>query len=147
MMGRYGHMRSARAAGESDRRAVTRALARVDMTALQGRRIGALSGGQRKRAFVARALAQEASILALDEPFNGLDGASRDAVTSVLRELAGNGGTVLIATHDLRALPALCDEVVVLRRRMLFHGEVDEALRPENIGLAFGLDPAMELEL
>ncbi len=140
MTGRYGHLGVTRRAGPGDHDAVDRALDRVDLTELADRQIGRLSGGQRKRAFVARGLAQGASVLLLDEPFAGVDKRSEATITSLLRELAGDGHTILVSTHDLHALPALCDEAVLLNRRVLVHGEPHEVLRPENLALAFGLD-------
>ena len=121
--------------------AVERALERVELTDYADRQIGQLSGGQRKRAFVARGLAQDASVLLLDEPFAGVDKASEATIVRLLRQLADDGRTVLVSTHDLHALPELADEAILLMRRVLFHGPVAEALRPERLAMAFGLDP------
>lgn len=139
-MGRYGRMGFTRRAGRADRAAVDDALERVELTELANRQIGRLSGGQRKRAFVARGIAQGARILLLDEPFAGVDKRSEATITALLRGLAADGATVLISTHDLHALPGLADEAVLLMRRVLVHGSPEEALRPENLALAFGLD-------
>lgn len=138
-MGRYGMLGPTRRLGAVDRAAVRTALDRVGLTELAGRQIGRLSGGQRKRAFLARALAQEARLLLLDEPFSGVDVASEATITRLLRELAGDGATVLIATHDLHALPALADQGILLQRRVLLHAGIEEVLRPENLARAFGL--------
>lgn len=140
MMGRYGHLGPARRPRRADHAAVDAALARVELTELADRQIGALSGGQRKRAFVARGLAQEAPVLLLDEPFAGVDKRSEQMIVHLLRDVAAEGGTVLVSTHDLHALPALADEAVLLQRRVILHGGVEEVLRPENLALAFGLD-------
>lgn len=139
-MGRYGRQGMLRRPSAADRRAVAEALARVELDGLAGRQIGRLSGGQRKRAFVARGIAQEAEVLLLDEPFAGVDRRSEEMIVRLLRELAAAGRTVLVSTHDLHALPTLADEAVLLLRRPLFHGPVDEALRPENLARAFGMD-------
>ncbi|ALJ21814.1 metal ABC transporter ATP-binding protein [Microbacterium sp. No. 7] len=139
-MGRYGRQGPLRRASAADRAAVDAALARVDLTDLADRQIGRLSGGQRKRAFVARGIAQEADVLLLDEPFAGVDKRSEAMIVRVLRELAAAGRTLLVSTHDLHALPALADGAVLLLRRTLFQGAVDEALRPENLARAFGMD-------
>lgn len=139
-MGRYGHLGPTRRARAADRAAVDEALARVDLTELADRQIGQLSGGQRKRAFVARAIAQDASLLLLDEPFAGVDKRSEATIVALLRELASDGRAVLVSTHDLHALPALADEAALLLRRLLFHGPVSEALRPDNLVRAFGVD-------
>ncbi|NYD68154.1 metal ABC transporter ATP-binding protein [Agromyces atrinae] len=140
MMGRYGFQGFTRRASRTDREAVDRALERVELTDLADRRIGALSGGQRKRAFVARGLAQGARVLLLDEPFAGVDTPSEATITGVLRELADDGATILVSTHDLGALPRLADEAVLLMRRVLLHDSPDVVLRPENLARAFGLE-------
>ncbi|MGW0250332.1 metal ABC transporter ATP-binding protein [Nocardia goodfellowii] len=140
MTGRYGHMGFTRRPRRADREAVAHALARVELTDLAHRQIGQLSGGQRKRAFVARGLAQGATILLLDEPFAGVDKRSEATITGVLRELAADGAAVLISTHDLHSLPNLADDAVLLMRGVLAHGDPHEVLRPENLARAFGID-------
>ncbi|OYC97822.1 metal ABC transporter ATP-binding protein [Microbacterium sp. Yaish 1] len=139
MMGRYGHLGPTRRPRPEDHRAVDAALERVELSELADRQIGRLSGGQRKRAFVARGIAQDAGILLLDEPFAGVDKKSEATIVRLLRELAADGRTVLVSTHDLHALPSLADEAVLLLRRVVFQGAVDEALRPELLARAFGL--------
>ena len=140
MMGRYGRMGFLRRPRAADHAAVAEALERVELTDLADRQIGRLSGGQRKRAFVARGIAQGADILLLDEPFAGVDKRSEATISRLLRELADDGRTVVVSTHDLRALPALCDEAVLLLRRVLAHGDPRDVLRPEQLARAFGLD-------
>ncbi|MFC8922095.1 metal ABC transporter ATP-binding protein [Cellulosimicrobium sp. NPDC057127] len=140
MTGRYGFQGPTRRPRAADREAVAQALERVGLADLADRQIGALSGGQRKRAFVARGLAQGATTLLLDEPFAGVDKRSEATITAVLRELAADGACVLVSTHDLHALPALADEAVLFLRRVLLHATPEEALRPENLALAFGLE-------
>ncbi|MGC3022271.1 MULTISPECIES: metal ABC transporter ATP-binding protein [unclassified Brevibacterium] len=140
MMGRYGRMGPLRLSRRADREAVDHALERVELTEYADRQIGQLSGGQKKRAFVARGLAQEATILLLDEPFAGVDKRSEATITRLLKELAEAGATVLVSTHDLHALPGLADEAVLLMRRVLLHSSPAEVLRPENLARAFGLD-------
>lgn len=140
MMGRYGAMGITRHARAADRTAVREALDRVALADLHDRQIGRLSGGQRKRAFVARSIAQQASVMLLDEPFAGVDARSEALIIDVLRELAAEGRTVLVSTHDLTTLSRLADDVVLLRQRVLFHGPVDEATRADRLAAAFGLD-------
>ncbi|MEV0031149.1 metal ABC transporter ATP-binding protein [Nocardia sp. NPDC050793] len=140
MTGRYGHMGFTRRPRRADREAVAHALERVELTDLADRQIGQLSGGQRKRAFVARGIAQGATILLLDEPFAGVDKRSEATITTLLRELAADGATILVSTHDLHALPDLADESVLLMRKVLAHGDTHEILRPEKLALTFGLD-------
>lgn len=139
-MGRYAGMGPARRPRAADRAAVDDALDRVELTELAGRQIGQLSGGQRKRAFVARGIAQGARVLLLDEPFAGVDKRSEATIVRLLRGLADDGRTVLVSSHDLHALPRLADEAVLLRRRVLFHGPVERALEPSHLARAFGLD-------
>jgi len=139
MMGRYGHQGLTRRPRPADRDAVQEALERVQLTEYASRQIGQLSGGQRKRAFVARCIAQDARVVLLDEPFAGVDKRSEATMIALLRQLADEGRTVLVSTHDLHGVPQLADEAVLLLRRVLFHGPVDEALRPERLARAFGL--------
>lgn len=139
-MGRYGHTGPTRRMRRADVAAVDEALARVELGALADRQIGQLSGGQRKRAFVARAIAQDAGILLLDEPFAGVDKTSEATIVRLLRELAAQGRTVLVSTHDLHALPDLADDAVLLLQRIVFQGTVADALLPQNLARAFGLD-------
>ncbi len=140
MTGRYGRQGFTRRVRPADRVAVDRAIERVELTDLADRQIGALSGGQRKRAFVARGIAQEAGILLLDEPFAGVDKRSEATIVRLLRELAASGDTVLVSTHDLHALPELADEAILLMQRVLLHASVEEVLAPSNLARAFGLD-------
>ncbi|WP_136089703.1 metal ABC transporter ATP-binding protein [Auritidibacter ignavus] len=139
MMGRYGHMGLTRRPGPDDHAAVDAALEQVHLSDLADRQIGQLSGGQKKRAFVARGIAQGAEIMLLDEPFAGVDQRSEATMVALLRQVAAEGRTVLVSSHDLHALPELADDAVLLMRRVLFHGPVAEALTPEKLALAFGL--------
>ncbi|MGB0120467.1 MAG: metal ABC transporter ATP-binding protein [Solirubrobacterales bacterium] len=138
MMGRYGHMGWRRHAGPDDRKAVAEALSRVELDDLADRQIGALSGGQRKRAFVARGLAQGAELMLLDEPFAGVDKRSEATMTKLLRSLAADGRTIIVSTHDLIAVPALCDTVSLINRRIIASGDPSEILVPELLTEAFG---------
>jgi manganese transport system ATP-binding protein len=142
MTGRYGKLGFTRRPREVDRTAVATALERVGLTALAGRQIGELSGGQRKRTFVARAIAQEATLLLLDEPFAGVDKGSEHTIIELLQSLRDEGRSILISTHDLAGVPELCDEVVLLQNRVLFQGSPAEALTPERLAMAFGLGAA-----
>ena len=137
-MGRYGQMGWRRKPREEDRHRVAASLERVELLDLRDRQIGALSGGQRKRAFVARGLAQGAELLFLDEPFAGVDKRSEATITELLRGLAAEGRTIVVSTHDLVAVPALCDKVALINRRIIAHGDVDETLRPDLLAEAFG---------
>lgn len=147
MMGRYGRMGPTRRARKLDNEAVDEALDRVELTDYAHRQIGQLSGGQKKRTFLARGIAQGASVLLLDEPFAGVDKRSEATITRLLRELAAEGATAFVSTHDLHALPELADEAILLMRRVLMHGNPAEVLRPENLARAFGLDVLNQGEL
>lgn len=140
MMGRYGHMGMSRRPRKADKLAVAEALERVELSAYAQRQIGQLSGGQKKRTFVARGIAQGATTLLLDEPFAGVDKRSEATICALLKQMANDGATILVSTHDLHALPDLADEAALLMRRILMHGTPQDVLRPENLALAFGLD-------
>lgn len=140
MTGRYGHMGLTRRTRAADREAVDRAIEQVELTDFQHRQIGQLSGGQRKRAFLARCIAQGADLLLLDEPFAGVDKRSEATISRLLRRLADDGATVLVSTHDLHALPDLADEAVLLMRTVLMHDDPATVLQPANLARAFGLD-------
>lgn len=141
MTGRYGHLGVTRRPRRRDNAAVDEAIDRVELGAHQNRQIGQLSGGQRKRAFVARGIAQQASIMLLDEPFAGVDKRTEATISTLLRELADAGATILVSTHDLHALPDLADQAVLLMHRVLAHDTPDRVITPDNLTRAFGIDP------
>lgn len=138
MMGRYGRMGPWRRARASDRDAVRDALERVQLTDLAARPIGALSGGQRTRALLARALAQDAELLLLDEPFAGVDHRSEALIAAVLTQLARDGRSVVVSTHDIATLPERADRVILLARRLITVDRPEIALAPESLARAFG---------
>ena len=137
-MGRYGHMGFLRIASRNDRRKVDAALERVGMSAFRKRQIGELSGGQRKRVFLARALAQEGLVMLLDEPFTGVDVATEQAIVALMRELRGEGHLMLVSTHNLGSVPDYCDEVVLVRRTVLAAGPTATTFTQANLEQAFG---------
>mgnify|MGYP002722732870 FL=1 len=139
MMGRYGHMGFTRHARAEDIAAVDRALERTPLESFADRQIGQLSGGQKKRAFIARGIAQGASIMLLDEPFAGVDKHSEATITELLRDLAAEGTTIFVVTHDLVALPQLAPETVLLNRRVLMHAPTEVVLEPDNLVQGFGM--------
>lgn len=141
MMGRYGSMNLLRIPRESDRAAVRHALERVELLELRERPIGSLSGGQRKRAFLARAIAQRASVLLLDEPFNGVDVRTEKLMADLFLQFRDDGRTILISTHDLSHVRDFCDLVVLINKTVLAYGETSEVFTPENIALTFGRMP------
>jgi len=138
MMGRYGHMNMLRVPTRKDRRKVDEALARVGMSEYRTRQIGELSGGQKKRVFLARALAQEGRIILLDEPFTGIDVTTETAIIDLLRELRAAGHLMLVSTHNLGSVPDFCDQVVLLDRTVLAAGPTAETFTQENLERTFG---------
>lgn len=138
MMGRYGGMNWLRIPRQSDRMAVKDALARVEMLDLAQRPIGKLSGGQRKRTFLARAIAQRASVLLLDEPFNGVDVRTEKLIANLLVQFRQEGRTILISTHDLSHVRDFCDLVVLINKTVLAYGQTADVFTPENLALTFG---------
>ena len=138
MMGRFGHMGLLRIPRAADRDAVAAALDRVGMAPYADRQIGELSGGQRKRVFVARALAQGSRLMLLDEPFTGVDVTTEAAITDLLRAHRDGGGIVLVSTHNLGSVPAFCDQVVLVNRTVLGSGPTSVIFTAENLQRAFG---------
>jgi manganese/iron transport system ATP-binding protein len=138
MMGRYGYMNFLRIPKAADRVAVEESLRRVGMWDFRDRQIGELSGGQKKRVFVARALAQRGRVILLDEPFTGVDVKTEEAIIGLLRELRGEGRLVLVSTHNLGSVPEFCDQVVLINRTVLAYGPTDEVFTPQNLANAFG---------
>jgi manganese/iron transport system ATP-binding protein len=138
MMGRYGHMGLLRIARQADREAVDQALARVNMLEFRTRQIGELSGGQRKRVFLARALAQGGQVILLDEPFTGVDVKTEDAIVALMRELRDEGRLMLVSTHNLGSIPDFCDQVVIINRTVLAAGPTASTFTHDNLQRAFG---------
>lgn len=137
-MGRYPQAGWWRPFSRDDDAAVARALAAMDLCALQDRQISELSGGQQQRVFLARALAQEAHALLLDEPFSGLDRTSKAALAALLRTLASEGRLVVASHHELETVRGIFDEVLVLKRRAVVFGPVAEVFTEANVEAAFG---------
>ncbi len=138
MMGRYGHMGLMRIASRADREAVDEALRRVDMHEFRKRQIGELSGGQKKRVFLARALAQGSEIILLDEPFTGVDVRTEAAIVGLMRELRGEGRLMLVSTHNLGSVPEFCDQVVLINKTVIAAGPTATTFTAANLEKAFG---------
>ena len=138
MMGRYGHMGFLRRPSQADHDAVTAALGRVNMVDYRHRQIGELSGGQRKRVFLARALAQEGQVILLDEPFTGVDVQTEDAIIALLREMRDEGRVMLVSTHNLGSVPEFCDRTVLVKETVLAYGPTETVFTHENLERAFG---------
>lgn len=138
MMGRYGRMGFLRRPSKRDRLKVDEALERVGMSAYRKRQIGELSGGQRKRVFLARALAQEGVIILLDEPFTGVDVNTESAIIDLLRDLKSQSHLILVSTHNLGSVPDFCDQVVLVLRTVVAAGPTATTFTQANLERAFG---------
>ena len=138
MMGRYGHMGFFRKTKQKDILEVERALNRVGMTDFKNRQIGELSGGQRKRVFLARALAQKSKIILLDEPFTGVDVKTETAIIKLLGEMRKEGKIMLVSTHNLGSVPEFCDRTILIKETVLAYGKTENTFTRQNLELAFG---------
>jgi manganese/iron transport system ATP-binding protein len=138
MMGRYGYMNFMRIPRAKDREIAEKSLTRVGMLEFRERQIGELCGGQRKRVFLARALAQHGRVILLDEPFTGVDVNTETAIIALLRELREEGHIMLVSTHNLGSVPEFCDQVVLINRTVLASGPIAEVFTEENLLKAFG---------
>ncbi|MEM6596640.1 MAG: metal ABC transporter ATP-binding protein [Cyanobacteria bacterium P01_C01_bin.69] len=145
MMGRYGYMNMFRIPSRKDRRLVMESLERVGMSEFRNRQIGELSGGQRKRAFLARALAQEGKVILLDEPFTGVDVKTEKSIITLLMQLRNEGHTILVSTHDLSSISTFCDRVILLNQTILATGTTEETFTEENLSMTFGGLPISSL--
>jgi manganese/iron transport system ATP-binding protein len=138
MMGRVGRVGLFRRPGARDKALVAEALNMVHMGHLAHRQISELSGGQQQRVFLARALAQEARLLLMDEPLNGLDVGSQDVLFQTMSELRERGVTVLVALHDLQLAARHFDQVMLLNRRLVGFGPAGEVFTPSRLLEAYG---------
>ena len=138
MMGRYGYMNLLRIPRSIDKQAVRESLERVEMWQMRDRQIGELSGGQKKRTFFARALAQQGTVLLLDEPFAGVDIKTEKMMINLLMELRQTGHIILVSTHDLESITTFCDQVVLINRSILAYGNTSEVFTEENLSRTFG---------
>jgi ABC-type Mn2+/Zn2+ transport system ATPase subunit len=139
-MGRYPQAGWWRPFSRADVAAVDRAINLLGLRGLENRQISRLSGGQQQRVFLARALAQEAHVLLLDEPFTGLDRPSKRSLAETLRHLSGEGRLVIASHHDMDTVRDIYDEVLLLRRRMVAFGTVAGVFTEEKLDETFGPD-------
>ena len=144
LMGRYREVGWIRRPGVTDRRIAAEALDAVGLAGQAGMRFGALSGGQRQRVLLARAVAQRPALLLLDEPFNGVDAVSQEALLSALAGLRAGGAAVVVSTHDLALAHLACNEVCLLNRHQVAFGSTETTLTPELLRAAYG-GQALEL--
>ena len=138
LMGRYGYMNFLRRPSKTDKQKVQEAMQRVNIEHLAHRQIGELSGGQKKRVFLARALAQQSKIILLDEPFTGVDVQTENAIVDLLGQLRNEGHLILVSTHNLGAVPDFCDQVVMINRTVIAAGSTETTFNQHNLELAFG---------
>ncbi len=138
MMGRYSRLGWLRWPGGRDREIVRRALEQVGMTAFAQRQIGELSGGQQQRVFIARALAQEANLLLLDEPFSGVDVSTQEAIFDLLDNLRPQRITILVSTHDLNMALKRFDLVLLLNHHLVAYGSPEEVFNPKTLAETYG---------
>jgi manganese/iron transport system ATP-binding protein/manganese/zinc/iron transport system ATP- binding protein len=131
MMGRYGHIPWWKDPGIGDREQVQGALEMVRMSELRHRQIGQLSGGQQQRVFMARALAQGADVLLLDEPFAGVDAATERAILDVLDRAKAAGRTLVVVHHDLATAAEYFDRLILIKQRLFAYGRPEVVLNPE----------------
>ena len=131
LMGRYGSKRWWQDMSKNDYALADRALQQVRMSEFSRRQIGQLSGGQQQRVFMARALAQDADILLLDEPFAGVDAATEGAILNVLTEARQKGKTMVVVHHDLETACEYFDLLILLKQRMFAFGSPEQVLEPE----------------
>ncbi|AWX13445.1 iron ABC transporter permease [Mergibacter septicus] len=137
MQGRYGYMNFLRQAKDADKIAVQQAMERVQVSHLADRQIGELSGGQKKRVFLARALAQAGKVILLDEPFTGVDVKTENAIIDLLQQLRAEGDLILVSTHNLGSVPDFCDQVVMLNRTIIAAGATNTTFTQANLEKVF----------
>lgn len=138
MMGRIAKLGLLGWPKKRDWELVNNALEIVNLTDLSKRQIGELSGGQQQRMFIARALAQEAELMLMDEPLGGLDTPSQEGILALLDELKGQNVTVMVATHDLEQAAEYFDRIMLLNRRLIGLGTADDVLQTEKLVQAYG---------
>lgn len=150
LMGRYGHLGWFKRPSKNDKKIAMEALKKVEMEKFVDRHISDLSGGQQQRVFLARALAQEAELYFLDEPFAGVDKATERAIVTLMKDLSKSGKTLLVVHHDTATVKEYFDWVVFLNVRLVASGELNKVFTKENLSETYGgkltiLDEAQQL--
>ena len=138
MMGRYSYMNFMRKPNPVDYKIVEESLKKVGMDDLNNRQIGELSGGQKKRVFIARALAQESKILLLDEPFTGVDSKTQETILELIKQEREKNKIILISTHDLNIVPEICDRTILINKTVQVEGLTQDVFTKENLVNTFG---------
>lgn len=138
LIGTYPSISLLKRPGKKEKELALKCLEKVDMLAFQDRQIGELSGGQQQRVFLARALAQQADLFLLDEPFVGIDVASEEVIVRILKELRDEGKTIIVVHHDLSKAEKYFDELLLLNKVLIASGDVKTVFTPRNIANAYG---------
>lgn len=138
MQGRYGYMGMFKRASQQDKDIVARAMEKMGILPLAERQIGELSGGQKKRVFLARALSQQSKIILLDEPFTGVDFNTENTIMNLLQELRNQGHLILVSTHNLGSVPDYCDDVILINRSIIASGPIETTFTQKNLEATFG---------
>lgn len=142
LMGTYGRLGWLRRPGRTEKQIAAEAMAHTGVSHLARRQIGELSGGQRQRVFLARALAQQPDLYFMDEPFQGVDARSQQAIVTVLDELRRQGKTVVIVHHDLTTVQTFCTHVTLLNQTVVASGPIAEAFTTENLRTTYRVGEA-----
>jgi len=137
LMGRYGHAGWFKPLSAKDKQIALEALKKVGMEGFKSRQISELSGGQQQRVFLARALAQEADIYFMDEPFQGVDAKTEKAIVELLKKLKEDKKTVVVVHHDLETVPEYFDYVTLLNLKVIASGEVEKVFTKENVFITY----------
>ncbi|UOQ46978.1 metal ABC transporter ATP-binding protein [Gracilibacillus caseinilyticus] len=137
LLGTYPHLKLFRRPSKKDKKWAIQCLDKVGMKEFSKRQIGELSGGQQQRVFLARALAQQADLFFLDEPFVGVDVSSEETIIQILKELCQQGKTVIVVHHDLSKANDYFHQLILLNKELIGFGSVDEVFQPEVIGRAY----------
>ncbi len=138
LMGTYGRIGWFRRVGKAEREAAREALAKMEIEHLAGRQISQLSGGQQQRTFLARSLVQNAKLFLMDEPFAAVDAATERAIVTLMKELQGQGSTIVVVHHDLHTVPEYFDYIVLLNTRLIAAGPTREVFTEQNLQKTYG---------
>lgn len=138
LMGRYARLGLLKRPKKADKEAAMRALDQVGMSPFKNRQISELSGGQQQRVFLARALAQQADLYFMDEPFAGVDAATEKAIIRILKDLANEGKTIVVVHHDLQSVTTYFDWLILLNLRLVASGPVDQVFTSEVLEETYG---------
>lgn len=146
LMGRYPHLGWFKRPKKKDREIAFEMLKKVGMEKYVHRQIGTLSGGQEQRVFLARALAQQAKLYFLDEPFKGVDAATEKVIVEMLREIREQGGTVVVVHHDLNTVKKYFDSVIMINKTLVCWGDTESCFNEKTVSRTFKTDIFPEMK-